>query len=308
MDIQQLRYFLAVADELHFGRAAERLHVTASPLSRRIRELEHELDRDLFVREHHHVELTSFGEVFRERAKAVVRDFDSLRDLAQGHPDVLRCRLGAAPLTPPKVMDTVLTVYRETAPGVELPVTLASSSELLDQLTADRIDLAVVHLPAGTSSTSGTESLVIASGSLGMVMPATDELATRTSLTLRDLRDRQVLMTSAKVHPSVVGESRAALLNAGVTHLVDLPHNDVVQTAAHVLRTGALTLTVLGDDDLPATRVFAAPAFRVVPLDEPGMALRAGIAWRRAAEETVPGLREVLAALKQRYEDDPMPL
>ncbi|MFJ2235164.1 LysR family transcriptional regulator [Streptomyces sp. NPDC087859] len=305
MDIQQLRYFLAVADELHFGRAAERLHVTASPLSRRIRELEHELDRDLFVREHHHVELTSFGEVFRARAKAVVRDFDSLRDLARDLPDVLRCRVGAAPLTPPKVVDTVLTVYRETAPGVELPVTLASSSQLLDQLTADRIDLAVIHLPAGAS---GTESLVIASGSLGMVMSATDELATRTSLTLRDLRDRQVLMTSAKVHPSVVGANRAAFLSAGVTHLVDLPHNDVVQTAAHVLRTGALTLTVLGDDDLPATRVFAAPAFRVVPLDEPGLALLAGIAWRRAAEETVPGLREVLAVLRQMYEGGPMPL
>ncbi|MGO4750362.1 LysR substrate-binding domain-containing protein, partial [Streptomyces sp. 2MCAF27] len=172
-------------------------------------------------------------------------------------------------------------------------------------LTADRIDLAVVHLPA---TTSGTESLIIATGSLGMVMAATDELATRTSLTLRDLRDRQVLMTSAKVHPSVMSENRTALLNAGVTHLVELPHNDIVQTAAHVLRTGALTLTVLGDEDLPTTRVFAAPAFRVVPLDEPGLTLRAGIVWRRSAEETVPGLREVLAALKQRYESDPMPL
>jgi hypothetical protein len=207
------------------------------------------------------------------------------------------------PLTPPKVMDTVLTVYRETAPSVELPVTLASLSELLDQLTADRIDLAVIHLPTGTP---GTESLVIASGSFGMVMSATDELATRTSLALRDLRGRQVLMTSAKVHPSVVGAHRAAFLNAGVTHLVDLPHNDVVQTAARVLRTGALTLTVLGDDDLPATRVFSAPSFRVVPLDEPGLVLRAGIAWRKEAAETVPGPREVLAALKQRYEDDPM--
>ena len=305
MDIQQLRYFLAVADELHFGRAAERLHVTASPLSRRIRDLEHELDRDLFVREHHHVELTSFGALFRERAKAVVRDFDSLRELAHDHLDVPRCRVGAAPLTPPKVMDTVLGVYRETAPRVELPVTLASSSELLDELAAERIDLAVVHLPAGTS---GAESLIIASGSLGMAMQATDELATRASLTLRDLRDRQVLVTSAKVHPSVMGESRTALLNGGVTRLVELPHNDIVQTAAHVLRTGALTLTVFGDEDLPATRVFAAPAFRVVPLDEPGLILRAGIVWRRAAEETVPGLREVLAALKQRYEGDPMPL
>jgi hypothetical protein len=52
--------------------------------------------------------------------------------------------------------------------------------------------------------------------------------------------------------------------------------------------------------------VGAAPSFRVVPLDEPGLALRAGIAWRKEAAETVPSLREVLAALKQRYEDDPM--
>ncbi|MEU9450215.1 LysR family transcriptional regulator [Streptomyces sp. NPDC048277] len=304
MDIQQLRYFLAVADELHFGRAAERLHVTASPLSRRIRELEHELGRDLFVREHHHVELTSFGEVFRGPARDVVRDFDGLRDLGREHPDAPRCRVGAAPLTPPKVLDAVLAVYREAAPQVELPVALASSAELLDRLAADRVDLALVHLPLGRTD---LESLVIARGPLGVAMPADDELADRTTLTLRDLRHRQVLVTSAKVHPSVMAEHRSALLAAGVTRLVPLPHNDTVQIAAHVLRTGALTLTVLGDD-LPASRVFETPAFRLVPLDEPGLSLRVGIAWRAEAEGAVPGLREALAALRQRYGDAPATL
>ncbi|MEU9410213.1 LysR family transcriptional regulator [Streptomyces sp. NPDC048281] len=304
MDIQQLRYFLAVADELHFGRAAERLHVTASPLSRRIRELEHELGRDLFVREHHHVGLTPFGELFQGRAREVVRDFDGLRDLARDLPDAPCCRVGAAPLTPPKVLDTVLAVYRETAPQVELPVTLASSAELLDQLAAGRVDLAVVHLPLGRTD---LESLVIARGRLGVAMPADDEFADRTSLTLRDLRHRQVLMTSAKVHPSVMGEHRSALLAAGVTRLVALPHNDVVQIAAHVLRTGALTLTVLGED-LPTSRVFDSPAFRLVPLDEPGLALRVGIAWRAAPERVVPGLRETLTALRERYGETPTAL
>ncbi|MFG2965233.1 LysR family transcriptional regulator [Streptomyces sp. NPDC048288] len=304
MDIQQLRYFLAVADELHFGRAAERLHVTASPLSRRIRELEHELGRDLFVREHHHVELTSFGVVFRGRATDVVRDFDALRELARDRPDAPRCRVGAAPLTPPKVLDTVLAVYRETAPGVDLPVTLASSAELLDRLAADRVDLAVVHLPLGRAD---LESLVVARGRLGVAMPADDEFADRATLTLRDLRHRQVLMTSAKVHPSVMGEHRSALLAAGVTRLVSLPHNDVVQIAAHVLRTGALALTVLGDD-LPTSRVFDSAAFRLVPLDEPGLSLRVGIAWRPDPDRSVPGLREALAALRERYGEAPAAL
>ncbi|MFC8427957.1 LysR family transcriptional regulator [Streptomyces sp. NPDC057253] len=302
MDIQQLRYFLAVADELHFGRAAERLHVTASPLSRRIRELEHELGRELFVREHHHVELTSFGDVFRERAHEVVRAFEGLRDLARDHADAVLCRVGAAPLAPPKVLDAVLDVYAEIAPDVELPITLAPSAELLEELTAGHIDLAVVHLPVGQAD---LESLLISRGSFGVAMTADDEFADRPSLTLRDLRRRQVLMTSAKVHPSVVAESRAALVEAGVTRLVDLPHNDLVQLAAHVLRTGALAITVLGDD-LPATRIYDSPAFRVVPLDEPAMGLRAGLAWRKTAEEHVPGLRDVLAALKERYEDEPV--
>ncbi|MEV7394821.1 LysR family transcriptional regulator [Streptomyces sp. NPDC091215] len=304
MDIQQLRYFLAVADELHFGRAAERLHVTAPPLSRRIRELEHELGRELFVREHHRVELTPFGQVFQGRADEVVRSFDGLRQLADDHQDMPRCRIGAAPLTPPKVLDAVLAVYRETAPGVELPVTLASSAELLNDLSADRIDLAVVHLPVGTA---GVESLVIARGAFGIAMAADDELADRATLTLRDLRHRQVVVTSPKVHPTVVGENKAALLEAGITRLVTLPHNDVVQVAAHVLRTGAVALTVLGED-LPVSRVYADPAFRVVPLDEPGLVLRAGIAWRGDSEKPVPGLRDVLAALREKYEAGPIPL
>ncbi|GGN23089.1 LysR family transcriptional regulator [Streptomyces fuscichromogenes] len=304
MDIQQLRYFLAVADELHFGRAAERLHVTASPLSRRIRELEHELGRDLFVREHHHVELTSFGAAFRARADGVVRDFDDLRTFAHDHAGARLCRAGAAPLAPPRVLDTVLSIYGGIAPDVELPVTLAPSAELLEELVAGRLDLAAVHLPVGTAD---LESLVISRGSLGVAMTVDDEFADRPSLTLRDLRRRQVLVTSPKVHPSVVAENRAALVEAGVTRIVDLPHSDAVQVAAHVMRTGALALTVLGDD-LPAMRVFGPPTFRVVPLDEPGMVLRAGIAWRRGAEEFVPGLREVLAELRARYEDAPMGL
>lgn len=302
MDIQQLRYFLAVADELHFGRAAERLHITASPLSRRIRELEQELRRDLFVREHHHVELTQFGETFRDRAQDAVNVFDTLRGLPDEHVDVPRCRIGAAPLAPAVVLDRVLETYHRVVPDAELPVTLAPSAETLVMLSADRVDLAVVHLPVDTD---GVESLLLSRAPYGVVMRSDDALAEHTSLKLSDLRQRQVLVTSAKVHPQLMGETRTALLEAGVTRLVPLPHNDVVQMAAHVLRTGGLSLTVVGSDT-PATRVFAAPHFVVVPLDEPALVLRAGIAWRPDAENRVPGLRTVVDTLRMRYGTRPL--
>lgn len=304
MDIQQVRYFLAVAEELHFGRAAERLHITASPLSRRIRELEQELGRDLFVREHHHVELTPFGEMYRTRAVEAVQVFDALQQLPAEYQEIARCRLGTAPLAPPVVTDLLLDTYRRLSPDTQLPLVLAPSSECLAMLGADRIDLAVVHLPLGTDS---AESLLLAYGPYGVAMRPDDELADRSSLALTDLHDRQVLVTSPKVHPLVMRETRRALLEAGVTRLVQLPHNDTLQVAAHVLRTRELALTVAADSS-PGAQIFTAPQFKVVPLRDESLTLQVGVAWRPGSEDKVPGLRAVLDALRARYGTRPMRL
>ena len=76
IELRQLRYFVAVAEELHFGRAAERLHMSQSPLSRAIRELERDLGVVLFVRTTRRVELTASGSVLLERSRRALAEID----------------------------------------------------------------------------------------------------------------------------------------------------------------------------------------------------------------------------------------
>src|SRR5437763_3467094 len=98
IELRQLRYFVAVAEELHFGRAAERLHMSQSPLSRAIRDLERDLGVVLFVRTTRRVELTPSGSVLLERSRRALAEIDAAiadaRRSAQADNDVLRIAYG----------------------------------------------------------------------------------------------------------------------------------------------------------------------------------------------------------------------
>ncbi|MFG1688691.1 LysR family transcriptional regulator [Nonomuraea sp. NPDC049269] len=298
MDIQQLRYFVAVAEELHFGHAAERLHVTSSPLSRRIRELEKELGKDLFDRGYHQVELTAFGRAFLEPARDVLARFDALADVAAGpaaDADVMR--VGATPLAPTQVLDLVLETFEQVSPGIELPVSLEPSAGLLALLATHKLDIAVVHLPVDAP---GLDSLALAEYRFAIAMRADDPLAGYARLTLSDLADRQLLLTSFKVHPTVMKGLRDHLREGGVSRIRELPHSDVVQIAAHVTHSRALSLTT---PSTIAGRILAETGLVLVPLDDQDLHFRLGIVWPASAAARGGPLANVIAALRERAGD-----
>ncbi|MEV0383167.1 LysR family transcriptional regulator [Nonomuraea sp. NPDC050643] len=296
MDIQQLRYFVAVAEELHFGRAAERLHVTSSPLSRRIRELEKELGGDLFDRRYHEVGLTAFGLAFLEPARDVLTRFDALADVAAGPASApTSVRVGATPLAPTQVLDEVLDTFAQVSPGIELPLTLEPSAGLLALLGARKLDLAVVHLPVDDPD---LRSLALAEYRFAVVMRADDPLAGRPRLTLPEIADRQMLLTSPKVHPLVMKGLREHLRAGGVTRIRELPHNDVVQIAAHITHSRALSLFT------PSTfagRILGEIGLVLVPLDDPDLHFRLGVVWPASARGGP--IAKVVAALRERRGD-----
>src|ERR1700761_1184266 len=131
IELRQLRYFVAVAEELHFGRAAERLHMSQSPLSRAIRDLERELGVVLFVRTTRRVELTPAGSLLLDRARRALAEIDravaDARRLTRPSDGVLR--LGYGPFNgaaAARIVEVLRAERPELNPRLEQEVTLDS--------------------------------------------------------------------------------------------------------------------------------------------------------------------------------------
>lgn len=161
MEMRQLRYFTAVADELSFTRAAQRLHVSQPPLSRQISNLEGELGVQLLHRDKHRVALTEAGRMFLGHAKAILRDTDTAagiaRRAAQGEIGRLVLAFGGSAAL--SVMPEILKNFRIRYPEVTVELEQLPLTERLDALRSRRVDVGYVLLPFGDRTLS-TELMV----------------------------------------------------------------------------------------------------------------------------------------------------
>jgi DNA-binding transcriptional LysR family regulator len=148
MELRHLRYFIAVAEELSFSRAAERLNVSQPPLSRQIRDLEDELNVKLFERSRQEVKLTIVGRSLLTRARELMREAELLRTQAHLEGEVYEeLHLGYAPSPTAGIIAGILGRYHEMAPGI--PVTLhdLSLSEILAGIKAKKLDAGLTLRP-----------------------------------------------------------------------------------------------------------------------------------------------------------------
>lgn len=150
MELRHLRYFVAVAEEAHITRAAERLGIQQPPLSQQIRALERELDVQLFRRKPRGVELTDAGQAFLERARAILdqveRAFATTRRTARGEQGrVVVGFTSSAPFHP--FVPRVIRAFREISPLVSLVLEESGSSELVQGLHNEEIDAAFIRSP-----------------------------------------------------------------------------------------------------------------------------------------------------------------
>lgn len=149
IELRHLRYFIAVAEELHFGRAAEKLHMAQPPLSQQIRQLEEELGFQLFHRTKRSVQLTEAGIVFLEESRRMLRQLEQAvqigRQVSRGERGQLV--VGFVSSAAYNVLPPILQAFRAAVPGVSLELHELTTDQQLQWLSEGRMDVGLVRPP-----------------------------------------------------------------------------------------------------------------------------------------------------------------
>ncbi len=240
MEVRHLRYFLAVAEELHFSRAAERLHMAQPPLSARIKELERELGQLLFERSPRGVSLTDAGRSLVPLAREAVESFDrALRFRTTDTASATRTlRVGITPDTTPKAIEDFTKSVHAAAPSLSLEIVEGHSSQQLEQLRRGEIDLGLLRHPFPTNGLHVRPPL---STPVGALMAANHPLAQRRTLFAEDLAPYPLVLFPRAAAPAHYDELLAALAthglqNAKLRHATRILHALLLTEQAIALR------------------------------------------------------------------------
>lgn len=214
MELRHLRYFMTVAEELHFGRAAERLHVSQPPLSQQIRQLEAELGVELFTRNQRNVQLTSAGRLYYEEVRPVFERLDHAaylaRQAAEGQTGILA--VGFVASATYALLPLLYRHFRQTYATVGLNLSELSTAEQVDALNSGQIQVGIARPPV-SDSTLLTETLV--EEPLMVALPSTHPMALTDAVALGDLSSERFVLFPHRPRPGWIDVVRRACETAG---------------------------------------------------------------------------------------------
>jgi DNA-binding transcriptional LysR family regulator len=274
VELRSLRYFVAVAEELHFGRAARRLNLTQPPLSLQIRRLEETLGVTLLLRTKRHVALTPAGRVLLDEARQILARLEhamaATRQAARG--EAGRLAVGFMHSTAYALLPLILRQFRDDFPDVELILLEMTVLEQTEALRHHRIDVGVLRPPVNDP---GLRSEVISGEPFVVALPPRHPLARARAVALQALGDDPFVMfprdLSAGFHRVTVERCRAAGFAP-----------KIAQEAAHIHTIIGLVGAGLGVALVPASaRKLAIPGVIFRPLAEPAPRAEIALAWRR---------------------------
>ncbi|MFV2020894.1 LysR family transcriptional regulator [Micromonospora sp. LOL_023] len=225
MELRQLEYFVAVAEERHFTRAAERMHVAQSGLSTSIRSLERELGASLFVRNTRSVELTNEGRALLTQARHALANVAAAKDAVAAVRGLLRGKLAVGTLQCLGAVDLPATLARfhSDHPGIEIRLRQGGSPDLIERVRTGDLDLAFVSTPA--SPVSGVTLAPIRAEPMVLACGPDHPLHDRAAIDLRDLSGETFVdFSPGWITRDVVDQAMATL---GAERRVAFEVNDV---------------------------------------------------------------------------------
>ena len=259
METRQLEYFVAVAEELSFTRAAQRLFAVQSSVSSAIRALEAELHTTLFDRSTRRVALSRAGAAFLPEAKAALEALERAKSVVQETTDGLRGSIRIGVLTSVDLLDLpgLLGAFRRRHPMVDIRVTasVTGATGHADGVRQGRLDLAFLSLPP--ADLAGLHTVALATRPFEVLLPATHWLAERAELTLEDLAGEQFVDTLRGFGNRVVADRAFDAIGAPRRIVVEVSD---IATVPDYVRAG------LGIAVVPALFQATDPAVTIRPL------------------------------------------
>ena len=270
MELRHIRYFLVLAEELNFSRAAERLYIAQPPLSRQIQELEKEIGAKLFHRTNRQVELTNAGKVFLKKAYHILDQVEqaciSTRLSSTGKEGEFRIGFNGA------IHDIIPTLkkYRELYPEVGIILKQMNATEQIEALNEKRIDIGTVTIPINNDK---IQVMPLRKIHFMVAFPEKHPLALKESIYIRDMADETFIITPKSAGALYYDTFMSAFENADFTPKITIQAHDIHSVLTLVEAGMGITLT-----PTPTTQVNGIIKRKVEDIN---ITLEASLAWRK---------------------------
>ena len=292
MTLTELKYVVALAQERHFGRAAQKCFVTQPTLSLALAKLEDELGMKLFERTKNEVLVTARGQQIVEQARRVLDEVGKIQQLARGGQDQLSgaLRLGVIPTIGPYLLPDLIPILHKRAPGMPLSIEENLTGNLAPMLRDGELDVVIIALPFALP---GVKTQLVYEEPFSVVVPEGHHWQKRKGVKPSELSEEHLLVLNNghcfrdQVLEACPGQSNTALPEGRAGSSLETIRNMVASgLGVSVLPTSALTPR------------YASRLLRVVPFSSPVPSRKVALAWRQSFDR--PAAVEALAeAIRQ---------
>ena len=286
MELRHLRYFIAVAEELNFTRAAEKLHMAQPPLSQQIQQLETQLGFQLFRRTKRTVVLTEAGQVFFEESQKIMQQVDRAIQLAQqtSRGELGQLTIGFVSSAAHNVVPAILQQFRTLHPAVKLELHELTTNEQLQRLRFGQIDIGFVRPPV---EEDGINSEIVFREPLIVALPETHHLADRAQVELRELSTEPFILFPRSLAPGLYDPIVSLCQEAGFSPIA-------AQEALQMQTIVSLVAAEIGVAIVPESmQNFQRCGVVYKPLQESTFIVAIALIWRIAPTAAVQRFLEV---------------
>ncbi|HLZ61903.1 MAG TPA: LysR family transcriptional regulator [Ktedonosporobacter sp.] len=290
MDLRHLHYFVAVAEELHFGRAAQRLHMAQPPLSQQIRQLEDELEVQLFYRTKRHVQLTEVGQVFLQEARQTLAQAEQAINVARraSRGELGRLAIGFVGSATYEILPLLIRRFHDQYPDVELQLREFTTSQQVRALLNGHIHAGLLRPPVHERS---LHVMPLLKEPLVVALPFNHPLTEQALLPIESLAREHFILFPRSQGPGFYDQIISLCQQAGFSP-------QVIQEAIQMQTITGLVATGLGISLIPASAQHlrnAGVAYR--PLLPATVHIEMALAWHK--EEPSPVLQAFLSIVKE---------